>query len=40
MGQVAPLPSTHVGVMGRISGELSEGGVPVLTGELGETGVV
>ena len=40
MGQAAPLPSSRVGVMGRVSGEWSEGRVVVLTMELWGTGVV
>ena len=40
MGQAAPLPSSHVGVMGRVSGESSEGGELVLTVELRGMGVV
>ena len=40
MGQAAPLPSPHVGVMGRVSGESGEGQVLVLTVELGGMGVV
>ena len=39
MGQAAPLPSSHVGVMGPISGESSEGGELVLTVELQGTGI-
>ena len=40
MGEAVPLPSPHVGVMGRVSGESGEGQVLVLTVELGGTGVV
>ena len=40
MGQAVPLPSPRVGVMGRISGESSEGGVLVLTVELEGTGII
>ena len=35
VGQTAPLPTPHVGVMGRVSRISSEGGVPVLTMKLG-----
>ena len=38
MGQAAPLPAPCVGVMGRVSRVSGEGGVPVLTMELGGTG--
>ena len=40
MGQVAPLPSSHVGVMGRVSEESSEGVELVLTVELRGVGIV
>ena len=40
VGQVAPLPSPHVRVMGCVSGESSEGGVLVLTVKLWGMGVI
>ena len=40
VGQAAPLPSSRVRVMGRVSGEWSEGRVVVLTVELRGTGIV
>ena len=40
MGQAVPLFSSRVGVMGRVSGEWSEGRVVVLTVELQGMGVI
>ena len=40
MGPAAPLPTPHVGVMGHVSRVSGEGGVPVLTMELRNTGGV
>ena len=40
MGQAVPLPSSCIGVMGHVSGELSKGGELMLTMELWGTGIV
>ena len=40
MGQAAPLPFSCVGMMGHVSGELSEGGELVLTMELQGMGII